>query len=40
MCNLRSSDDRVLDGQSKVPGLDTQRCQNVPFSIEIFFQIN
>ena len=32
--NLRSSDDRAVDRQSKGPGLDTQRSGSVPFFTE------
>ena len=37
--NLRSSDDRAFDRQSKGLGLDTQRSGSVPFITENFFQI-
>ena len=37
--NLRSSDDRVFDRQSKGPGLDTQRSGSVPFFTEKFLQL-
>ena len=32
--NLRSSDDRAFDRQSKGPGVDTQRSGSVPFFTE------
>ena len=32
--NLRSSDDRAFERQSKGPGLDTQRSGSVPFFTE------
>ena len=38
MWNLRSSDDRAFDRQSKGPGLDTQRSGSVPFFTEFFFK--
>ena len=37
MWNLRSSDDRAFDRQSKGPGLVTQRSGSVPFFTENFF---
>ena len=36
--DLRSSDDRAFDWQSKCPGVDTQRSQSVPFFRENFFK--
>ena len=36
--NLRSSDDRAYDRQSKGPGLDTQRSGSVPVFTENFFR--
>ena len=37
MWNLRSSDDRAFDRQSKGTGLDTQRNGSVPFFTKNFF---
>ena len=36
--NLRSSEERAFDRQSKGPGLDTQRRGSVPFFTEKFFK--
>ena len=38
--NLRSSDDRAFDRQSKGPGLETQRSLSVPFIKETFFLLS
>ena len=38
LSNLRSSDDRAFDRQSKGHGLDTQRSGSVPFFTENFFR--